>query len=494
VPLEPSTPLGEPPWVLTEEVEPERERLNSSPLKKNTTLVIFPNATERPFFFDYIYMFSLPLFFMKKIDWYGEFVDINYIPAQDDLVALFYFEPPHGMTKEESAGRIASESSTGTWTTLSTLPPRMKKLQATAFEIDGNYVKVAYPKDLWEDGNFCQLLSGIAGNIFGMKGVEQLRLLDVRLPHNYIQHFKGPILGIEGIRKRWKIFKRPLTGAVPKPKIGFSAQEHAEIGYETWMGGFDFVKDDENLTSVTFNRFEDRVKLLAKYRDKAENETGERKGAFINITAETEEMKRRADLVHQYGFDYVMIDVVIVGTAALMTMREYLGERGITTHAHRAMHAAFDRNPQHGITMQFIAKEMRLIGLNQLHSGTAVGKLVGDKEEVKSIADVLREKETPEKEHSLLGQDWGHIKSAFPVSSGGLHPGLIPDVMEIYGPDMILLVSGGIHGHPDGTRAGARACMQALEAVRDGESLEEKSKTNSELKRALDKWGHYKPQ
>ena len=166
---------------------------------------------------------------MKKIDWYDEFVDTDYLPAKDDLIVLFYFEPPNSMSREESAGRIASESSTGTWTTLTTLPPRMKDLQATAFEIDGSYVKVAYPSELWENGNFCQLLSGIAGNIFGMKGVNNLRLLDVFLPPKYIEHFKGPILGMEGIRKRWKINKRPLTGAVPKPKIGFTAQEHAQV-------------------------------------------------------------------------------------------------------------------------------------------------------------------------------------------------------------------------------------------------------------------------
>jgi len=192
---------------------------------------------------------------MAKIDWYDKFVDLKYTPAKDDLVVLFYFEPPKGMTKKESAGRIASESSTGTWTTLAKLPPRMKGLQATAFEIKGNYLKVAYPRDLWENGNWCQLKSGIAGNIFGMKGVENLRLIDVSLPQNYIKHFPGPILGMDGIRKRWGVYDRPLTGAVPKPKIGFSASEHAKIGFETWMGGFDFVKDDENLTSQKFNKF-----------------------------------------------------------------------------------------------------------------------------------------------------------------------------------------------------------------------------------------------
>ncbi len=430
---------------------------------------------------------------MSKIDWYDEFIDLTYTPAKDDLVALFYFGPPKGMSKKESAGRIASESSTGTWTTLTKLPDRMKSLQATAFEIDGNHLKIAYPRNLWENGNLCQLLSGVAGNIFGMKGVKNLRLLDVQLPESYLRHFKGPILGIEGIRERWKIFKRPLTGAVPKPKIGFSAKEHAEIGYETWLGGFDFVKDDENLTSTKFNKFDDRVRLIAKYRDKAENETGERKGAFINITSETEEMKRRAELLHENGFDYAMLDVVIVGTSALLTMREYLGDLGITTHAHRAMHAAFDRNPKHGISMQFIAKQMRLIGLNQLHSGTAVGKLIGSREEATSTADVLREKKTTRRNHMLLEQDWSKIKSVFPVASGGLHPGLVPEVLDIYGPDVVLLVSGGIHGHPKGTRAGARAVMQAIEASMEGVSLEEKARYGPELRQALEKWGGHEP-
>ncbi len=430
---------------------------------------------------------------MGKIDWYEEFVDRKYEPLGDDLVVLFYFEPPRGMSKEESAGRIASESSTGTWTTLAKLPPRMKALEATAFEIKGNYLKVAYPRDLWENGNWCQLKSGIAGNIFGMKGVENLRLIDVSLPANYVKHFKGPILGMEGIRKRWKVFDRPLTGAVPKPKIGFSALEHAKIGYETWMGGFDFVKDDENLTSTKFNRFRKRVEFLARYREKAEKETGDKKGAFINITADVETMKRRADLLSEHGFSYAMLDVVIVGSAALSTMRDYLGDLGITTHAHRAMHASFDRNPKHGMTMQFVAKEARLLGLNQIHTGTAVGKLVGTRDEVLALASLLREKRIRARKGLLMDQDWGRIKSAFPVTSGGLHPGLVPDVLDIYGKDVVLLVSGGIHGHPKGTRTGARAAMQAVDAWKEGVTLEEKAVKARELRQALEKWGHHKP-
>ncbi|CAG0974669.1 partial RuBisCO_large_III, partial [Methanosarcinales archaeon] len=224
-----------------------------------------------------------------KIDWYNEFVDLNYTPAKDDLICLYYFEPAKGITEKEAIGRIASESSAGTWTTLHDLPAMVEKIKARAFELNGKYVKIAYPIDLWEPGNAPQLLSGIAGNIFGMKALRNLRLIDASFPRQYIKYFKGPGQGIEGIRSLLKIKERPITGAVPKPKIGFSAAEHADVAYETWMGGFDLVKDDENLTSTSFNRFEDRLMRMAKLRDKAEKETGEEKDALLNITGETKE-------------------------------------------------------------------------------------------------------------------------------------------------------------------------------------------------------------
>jgi ribulose-bisphosphate carboxylase large chain len=198
-------------------------------------------------------------------------------------------------------------------------------------------------------------------------------------------------------------------------------------------------------------------------------------------------------MLADHGWNYAMIDVVVCGTAGVMTMRDYCSDLGLAIHAHRAMHAAFDRNRKHGITMQFLAKIMRLIGVSQIHTGTAVGKLTGTKKEVTLLADVLRKRKIKAVESMLLDQNWGRIKSAFPVSSGGLHPGLVPDVLDIYGTDLVLLVSGGIHGHPKGTRAGARATMQAIEAWNEGISLSEKAKKAKELGEALEKWGYYKP-
>ena len=62
----------------------------------------------------------------KKIEWYHDFINLKYKPKANDLKVLFFFEPARGITKGDAIGRIASESSTGTWTTLFKLPPRMK--------------------------------------------------------------------------------------------------------------------------------------------------------------------------------------------------------------------------------------------------------------------------------------------------------------------------------------------------------------------------------
>ncbi|VVB88364.1 Ribulose bisphosphate carboxylase [uncultured archaeon] len=230
---------------------------------------------------------------------------------------------------------------------------------------------------------------------------------------------------------------------------------------------------------------------MAKLRDRAENETGEQKDALLNITGETRVMIQRAKLLHDSGFRFAMIDVVTCGTSAVQTLRDECGDLGLAIHAHRAMHAAFDRNPRHGISMYFLAKMMRLIGVDEIHVGTAIGKLVGTRKEVVGIADMLRSSGV--KADTMLEQDWGTIKPVLPVSSGGLHPGLLPAVMNILGNDCMLLVSGGIHGHPKGTRAGAAAAMQAIEAAMNGIDLKEYAGSHKELQQALDKWEYLKP-
>ncbi|MBN2477810.1 type III ribulose-bisphosphate carboxylase [Candidatus Micrarchaeota archaeon] len=430
---------------------------------------------------------------MAKIEWYDEFIDLKHQPKKDEIVVLYYYEPDEGISKKEAVGRVASESSVGTWTTLAKLPKRVQKLKALGYRMKGNYAWVSYPADLWEPGSVPQLMSGIGGNIYGMKAVKNLRMLDVHFPKSYLRNFKGPEFGINGIRKIMKRKKGPLTATVPKPKIGFSSLEHAQVGYEVWRGGIDLIKDDENLTSLKFNKFEDRIKLMSRYRDKAEMETGDKKSALLNITGETKEMIKRARLLYEYGWEYAMVDVVTAGFAGVQTIRDECHDLKLAIHAHRAMHAMFDKNPKHGMTMLALAKLMRLIGVDQIHTGTAVGKLVGTKSEIKNIVDEMRERKIKERNTELLDQDWDNIKPVLPVSSGGLHPGIVPDIIKMFGTDLVIQGGGGVLGHPKGAYSGAKAFTQAINAAMKHITLEEYAKKHPELSDALKKWGRIKP-
>jgi len=421
-------------------------------------------------------------------EWYHEFVDTKYQPTPDDLLCLFRVEPAPGFSIQDGAGRVASESSVGTWTELTTMKPRIRELMAKAYSIEGNKVKIAYPYALFEQGNMPQVLSSIAGNVFGMKAVQNLRLEDIRWPLKLVRGFRGPLMGTTGIRRIFRVKERPLTATVPKPKLGLTAKEHAKAGYDAWVGGVDLLKDDENLTSQPFNRFKPRVEECFRLRDKAEKETGERKSYLINVTAETEEMRRRAKTVANAGGEYVMIDILTCGWSSLQTMREICGDLKLAIHAHRAFHATFTRNPMHGMSMLVVSDVARLIGVDQLHIGTVIGKLEASREEVLGLRDNLQ-KNSIEADETQLGQDWGRIKPVFPTCSGGLHPGLVPEMMKLVGSDIIIQAGGGIWGHPDGGETGAKALRQAIDVGMSGQNLQDYAKEHRELQRALETWG-----
>jgi len=412
-----------------------------------------------------------------------EYIDLKYKPYITDIICEFYLEPVHGSSIIDVANQVAAESSIGTWTDVKTEKSYMRGLGAKVFSIKKNYIKIAYPLDLFEPGNVPQLLSSVAGNIFGMKVVEKLRLEDIHLPRVYIRSFKGPKYGITGIRKLLKVYKRPLVGTIIKPKLGLKTVDHAKVAYNSWIGGCDIVKDDENLSSQKFNPFEKRVIETLKMRDKAEKETGEKKIYMPNVTAETDEMIKRARFVKQHGGEYAMIDIITSGFSALQTLRK----EDMVIHAHRAGHAAFTRG-NHGISMLTIAKLCRLIGTDQLHIGTIFGKMSGNANEVKTIEIEIEKKIVPHLEGHALEQKWFNIKPVFAVCSGGLHPGMVPHIVKILGKNVIAQFGGGCHGHPYGTIIGARAIRQAVDAVMHDIPLGEYALRHVELKTALDKW------
>ncbi len=430
---------------------------------------------------------------------YEDFIHMGYKPSRHDVVASFRVRVPSWSAPKRAWGAVAAESSVGTWSPLPALnTERVKKVAAKVFWAKGGWIKIAYPEEHFEAGNMSQILASIAGNVFGMKAVSALRLEDMQFTKKIVKSFRGPKFGRQGIRKifsvkgRPMLVGRPLMLSVAKPKVGLTTKEHVEVGRQIWEGGLDLLKDDENLSNQKFNPFKKRVVESLKMRDRVERKTGEKKSYLINITGPTvKEMENRAKFIKAHSGEYAMIDIITTGFAAVNSMREICGDLGLAIHAHRAMHGAMSRVPTHGFSMNCIAKCARLLGVDQLHIGTAnIGKLVGTFDEVLELEDKITGQNCKgsAKLHTLP-QEWFGTKPVFPVSSGGLHPLLVDKVMDRLGTDIMLQIGGGVHGHPHGSYAGAKAMREAVEAYMEGEQLIHKARRSPELKKALDYWG-----
>ncbi len=288
----------------------------------------------------------------------------------------------------------------------------------------------------------------------------------MRIPTHYVKTFQGPAHGIVTEREHLGKFGRPILGATTKPKLGLSARNYGRVVYEALRGGLDFTKDDENINSQPFMRWRDRFLFCMEAVNRAQAATGEIKGHYLNVTAGTmEEMYARANFAAELGSVIVMIDLT-VGYTAIQSMAKWARDNNVILHLHRAGHATYTRQKNHGVSFRVISKWMRLAGVDHIHAGTVVGKLEGDPMTTAGFYDTLRKNNVKAdlSKGLYFDQDWASMPGVMPVASGGIHAGQMHQLIHHLGEDVILQFGGGTIGHPMGIAAGAEANRVALEA------------------------------
>jgi ribulose-bisphosphate carboxylase large chain len=396
-----------------------------------------------------------------------------------DAYVVCKYKVKTDLTMKKAAAAIATEQSTGTWNGLTTLHDDLfSRLSGRVIEIKRNMVTVAFPVDDFSlrVGGVPQILSVIAGNLFGLDILKGVRLEDVAFPRSILDAFKGPKFGIEGMRSILKRPEKPLVGTIVKPKIGLSPKETAEYVYEAGMGGLTNGKDDETLVNQRFCPLEDRVVAIAEALDRVKSESNHIMIHAINVSTRGDKILEVADRAQRLGATEIMVDVLTCGFAAVQTLAEDPSIK-VPIHVHRTMHAAITRNKDHGIAMRPLAKLIRMCGGDALHVGTfGVGKMMGNPRE-----DLETQKVCVEREVGYLPM--------LSVCSGGVHPSLVAKLIEIAGNDIQIQAGGGVAGHPNGVRAGAAAMAQAVDATFQGIPLSIYARDHKELDIALQRWG-----
>ncbi len=385
-----------------------------------------------------------------------------------ELIAKYHVETDLPIKKAAEA--IAAEQSTGTWTEVRGSD---NPLAARVISAEGTEVEIGFPEELFEPGNIPQYLSVVAGNLFGLEALKKVRLQDVIFPESLMHAHKGPRFGIEDARRILGVHNRPLVGTIVKPKVGLDPKGTAAVASAAVRGGLDLVKDDETLTDQSFCRLIPRLEAVMDSLDKVEKETGKKAFYAVNVTTGADQILERAEKAVDHGANMVMVDVLTAGYSALEVLSRNVN---VPVHVHRTMHGAFTRDKAHGISMLVISKLVRMTGGTNLHTGSYMGKMAGETRENDLSRDALRE-------------EWHGLKRVFPVASGGIYPAKVHGNLDGYGIDCIVQAGGGVHGHPDGTVAGARAMVQAVEAWQKKIPLQEYAKDHKELETALKYWG-----
>jgi len=419
-----------------------------------------------------------------------EAIGLDGIDLEKYIIASFIIKRPKGHNVNYLSRFAAIEQSTGTWVRVPAETAEVRKHHVA--RVLGVYEIPMYeyivPKDIKERTYFVQigfpvinvknngiplLLTTVIGNISITYG---LKLVDLAFPKSYLEDYKGPKFGIDGLRTLLKIPKRPLLNNMVKPCTGHTADVAADLVYKAAVGGCDIVKDDELISNAIFNTLEERITKVMEAIDKADSEKGEKTLYTINITTKFPDMFEYADKMIELGANALMINYLTTGFEAMRQLAEDPSIK-VPILGHMDFGGAYFGGVWTGMTsMLTFAKLPRICGADTVVIPAPYGK-----------ADILEERY--EQNLKALRYPLQHIKPTLPMPSGGITQGMVEKCIKEAGNDILIGSGGGIHSHPDGPIAGAKAFRQAIDAVMQGRKVKEAAKEHKELGVALGVWG-----
>ncbi|MDK2865729.1 MAG: hypothetical protein PWP51_217 [Clostridiales bacterium] len=390
------------------------------------------------------------------------------------------------------AASIAIEQTTGSWVDIPEETPELREKYAAktigVYEVPDYenmenlhgvekrwYVmRIAFPVVNFDD-NLPLMLSSVIGNIAALP---DLKLLDIEFGKKFVEKFKGPKFGIEGMRELMGVQGRPFLNNMIKPCTGYTPEVGAKLFYEAAVGGVDIIKDDELIAGDTaFNKIEDRVKLNMAAAKKADAVKGEMTLYCCNITDEMSKLKANAMKAIKAGTNCIMVNVVGTGLSALRMLAED-PEINVPILAHACGGGAWFTSELQGMSSHVLNKMIRLCGADLVVNSSPYGKF-----------DILHSKYM--KITQALTSDLYDIKPSLPLYGGGVIPGLVKQTLTDAGIDCILGVGAGVHAHPMGPKAGAIAMRQAIDIIVAGKDLKTEAAGKKELEEAIRVWGVY---
>jgi ribulose-bisphosphate carboxylase large chain len=248
-------------------------------------------------------------------------------------------------------------------------------------------------------------------------------LHDLLLPAALQAAFGGPRHGLAGLRQRLGATDRALTCAAIKPQ-GLPPERLAELAARFALGGLDFVKDDHGIADQAYAPFAARVPAIAQAVRQAVQATGHPTRYVPSLSGDAERMHRHVRLAQEEGLDTVMLAPMLCGVAALQGLVR--AWPAMAFFAHPALGGAARIAPE-----LLFGKLFRLFGADAVIFPNFGGRFAYSRETCRRLAGNARAA------HALL-------RASVPVPAGGMTPARVPEMLDFYGADTMLLLGGSL--------------------------------------------------
>jgi ribulose-bisphosphate carboxylase large chain len=252
---------------------------------------------------------------------------------------------------------------------------------------------------------------------------EDVVLHDVTLPPDLVKSFGGPRHGLDELRRRVGAGARALTCSPLKPQ-GLPASRLAELARCFARGGVDYIKDDHGLADQAYSPFAARLGAIVPALRAVEQSSGRTARYVPSLSGDLDAMRAQIAAARAAGVDTVMIAPMIAGLANFHRLvREH---PAIAFIAHPSMAGAARIAPP-----LLLGKLLRVLGADAVVFPNYGGRFGYSPDTCRALARAALEERDG-------------LRRCVPVPAGGMSTDRVPEMLDFYGPEVMLLIGGAL--------------------------------------------------
>jgi S-methyl-5-thioribulose 1-phosphate isomerase len=259
--------------------------------------------------------------------------------------------------------------------------------------------------------------------LFGNSSIhDDVLLNDVVFPAELVALFGGPRHGLAELRRRVGASRRALTCSALKPQ-GTPPAKLADLARRFAQGGIDYIKDDHSLADQAYSPFAARIEAIAAAL-RSLGKTAEMARYVPSLSGDLDQLRQQAALARNAGLDTVMVAPMISGLSNFHRLVTENPDLAFMTHPSLAGAARI-------APPLLFGKIFRMLGADAVVFPNHGGRFGYSPATCRQIAQTAL--------------DGGMaLRPCAPVPAGGMSRERVPEMLEFYGTDVMLLIGGGL--------------------------------------------------